>query len=216
MTEHTKDRQPMFMHRRAMLRGLSLILAGASTVSCVGGSAEPFRKFYLRPPELLPDDLPKVDWSLVVEPPQTIPALRTTRIALAFAPNEFDYYADAEWGDLATVMVQGIIIRSFQNSGAIDVVANERQRLRPDFALKSSLLPFFAEGQEGEAPVAQVGLDVQLMQMRGREIVGTRSIEQSAKAEGPEMDAIIAAFDEALGAVLGELIPWTLDTGNAV
>lgn len=216
MSEILRDRHILMMQRRALLRGLSLTLAGAGLVSCVGRSAKPFRKFYLRPPVQLPGDLPKADWSLVVEPPQTVPALRTNRIALAFAANEFDYYADAEWGDLATVMVQGVIIRSFQNSGAIDVVANERQQLRPDFTLKSSLLPFFAEGQEGEVPVAHVGLDVQLMQMRGRKIIGTRSFERSAKAEGPEMAAIITAFDEALSAVLGELIPWTLETGNAV
>ena len=112
-------------------------------------------------------------------------------------------------------MMQGVVIRSFQKSGAIDIVANERQRLRPDFTLKSSLLPFFAEGQKGAPPLAKVGLDVQLIRSRGREVVGTTSIEHAAKAAGPEMTAIIAAFDEATAALIEDLVAWTLEAGNA-
>lgn len=202
--------------RRQLLQGATLLAIGGGLPACVGGSsAEPPRTFYLSALDAPQPGLPQVAWSLVVQPPQTIPALRTNRIAQAFAPNEFDYYAGAEWGDQAPLMVQALIIRSFQTSGAIDVVANERQRLRPDFTLNASLVPFFAEGPLGEAPVARVGLDVQLVQARGREIVGTRSFEASTQAVSAELEAIVAAFDDATHQVLRELIPWTLATGAA-
>ena len=182
---------------------------------CLGSSAPPPRRFYLSALDEPPPRLPEVDWSLVVEPPQTLSALRTKRILLAFTPNEFGYYAEAEWGDLPSSMAQGVIIRSFRTSGAIYVVANERQGIRPDYMLKSWLVPFFAEGAKGTAPVIKIGLDVQLMKMRDRKIVGTRSIAHAVQAEGPKIEAIIKAFDQAMTAVLQDLIPWTLETGKA-
>jgi cholesterol transport system auxiliary component len=200
--------------RRGVLRGLGLAATGALLAGCAGSSTPPPRRFYLRPLQAPPTGLPKVDWSLVIDLPQTLPALQTNRIVLAFAPNEFDYYAEAEWGDLPTVMVQGILIRSFQTSGAIDVVANERQRLRPDFTLHSTLLPFYAQGPQGAAPDAKVGMDLQLVQMRGRETIGTRSIEHTVQAERPEIEAIVAAFDVAMSKVIEDVVRWTLETGQ--
>jgi len=206
----------MIGSRRGVLRATTWLAIGAALPACVGGSSvEPPRTFYLSPLDAPPPGLSQVDWSLVVQPPQTAPALRTNRILQAFAPNEFDSYAGAEWGDQAPLMVQALIIRSFQTSGAIDVVANERQRLRPDFTLNWTLAPFFAQGPLGAAPEARVGLDAQLVQARGREIVGTRSFEASVQAASPELTAIVAAFDDATHLVLGELIPWTLETGQA-
>jgi len=202
--------------RREALRGAVLIGLGGLT-GCVGGSSPPPpRKFYLSVPSEPPPGLTPVDWSLVVEPPQTIPALNTNRIAQAFGSNEFDYYAEGEWGDRAPAMVQALIIRSFQTSGAIDVVANERQRLRPDFMLNTSLAPFFARGALGEPPAVLVGLDAQLVQARGRETIGTRSFDASVQAASADLTAIVAAFDDATHQVLGELIPWTLTTGDTV
>ena len=200
--------------RREALRGAVLIGFGG-LAGCIGGTSAPApRKFYLSVPSEPPPGLTPVDWSLVVEPPQTIPALNTNRIAQAFGSNEFDYYAEGEWGDRAPAMVQAIVIRAFERSGAIGVVANERQRLRPDFMLNTSLAPFFARGALGEPPAALVGLDAQLVQARGREIVGTRSFEASTQAESADLAAIVAAFDDATHQVLRELIPWTLTTGN--
>lgn len=202
--------------RRKLLRALPLLGAGLALSGCLGGSsAPPPRKFYLTPLAEPPAGLPTVDWSLVVEIPQTVQALNTTQIAQAFGANQFDYYNDGEWGDQSTAMVQAIMIRSFELSEAIQVVVNERQRVRTDFQLSSSLAPFFARGAVGTAPLVAVGLEVQLVQSRGRNIVGAKSFEASSQASGPELDAIVAAFDDALKKVLGELIPWTLATGNA-
>lgn len=205
----------MRLRRRSCLGMLALAGAGVGLPGCVGSSAPPPRRFYLSAIDDPPPGLEPAAWSLVVQPPQTIPALNTNRIAQAFGPNEFDYYAGGEWGDQAPTMVQAITIRSFERSGAIGVVANERQRLRPDFMLNSSLAPFHAQGPIGEAPEALVGLDAQLVRARGREIVGTRRFEARASAASAELAAIIAAFDDATHQVLRELIPWTLRAGNA-
>ena len=86
MTRPIESSEQINMQRRMMLRGLLMAATGAALVGCVGAPATPPRRFYLGALEQFPENLPKVDWSLVVEPPQTVPALRTNRIALAFAP----------------------------------------------------------------------------------------------------------------------------------
>ena len=200
--------------RRNVLRALPLLGTGVLVPGCLGGAPPPPRLFYLNPLAEPPADPSAVDWSLVVELPQTIPALNSTQIMQVIGANQFNYYEDGEWGDPAPAMVQAIVLRSFELSGAIQVVVNELQWVRTDFRLASSLAPFFARGAVGSAPLAAVGLQVELVRSRGREIVGSRSFEASAQAASADLDAIVAAFDDATQQVLRELVPWTLATGS--
>jgi ABC-type uncharacterized transport system auxiliary subunit len=153
-------------------------------------------------------------WSLAVEPPQTWPALRTNRIAQVDADSEFDYYADAQWGDAAPQMCQAVLIRSFERAGAREGVASKRDRLRLDFMLNPRLGPFYALGPVGSAPEARVGGEAQLVRSRGRERVATSSLETSRAAASAEIDAVVAAFDEAAQAVMRDLVVWTVTAGN--
>ncbi|MGI9509537.1 MAG: ABC-type transport auxiliary lipoprotein family protein [Geminicoccaceae bacterium] len=208
------------LRRRGFLKGLSAttsvaLLSGTGLLSgCLGSSTPPPRQFYLSALDKPSPGLPEVDWSLVVEPPQTVPALRTKRIVLAFTPNEFGYYAGVEWGDLPASMAQGAIIRSFRTSGAIDVVANERQGIRPDYMLKSWLVPFYAEGEKGAAPLVKIGLDVQLMKMRDRKIVATNAFSHAIQASSPKIEDIVQAFDQAMTNILTDVVPWALLSGE--
>ncbi len=89
------------------------------------GSGPPPREFRLTPKTTF-DELPKVDWSLVVARPEASPAIDTTRIAVVRTGLEIEYYADARWVDRPAAMLQPILVQSFRNSGAITVVADDR------------------------------------------------------------------------------------------
>lgn len=192
---------------------ITALLPGA-LAGCIGANRPPApRHFYLMPLTAVSGDLPQVTWSLAVDPPETVPALDTTRIALAFSENEFDYYADAEWGDAAPIMVQQVIIGSFQKSGRIGVVVNERERMRTDFQLTSFLAPFFAAGRKGAAPEVRLGLNVQLIKSRGRQTVGTRAINRAVQSSGADIASIVAAFNTGMQQVLEDLVAWTIRTG---
>jgi cholesterol transport system auxiliary component len=206
-----------FISRRGILAGAVALPAALALGGCIGANPPPEpRRFYLTPLAAVSEDLPQAAWSLAVDPPETLPAINTNRIALRFSENEFDYYADAEWGDAPPVMVQQVIIRSFQKSGRIGVVVNERERVRGDFRLTSFLSPFFAVGPKGGAPEARVGLEAQLIRSRGRETIETRAINHAAQSAGADIASIVAAFDAATHQVLEELVAWTLKTGSTV
>ncbi|MEE4161218.1 MAG: ABC-type transport auxiliary lipoprotein family protein [Woeseiaceae bacterium] len=196
--------------RRDLVAALLGIGAAGALGGCVAPAPPPVRKFYLSALEAAPQGLEQVDWTLLVERPQTVPALRSNRIAQVIAGNEFDYYANAEWGDVAPDMFQATLIRSFETSNAVAAVSSGRERMRPDFILETTLGPFYAIGAAGSAPSVRVGVDARLIRARGRELVDATTIREDRAADGPEIEAIVAAFDGASHRVIEDLIAWTV------
>jgi len=172
------------------------------------------REFRVTPKTTFPEDLPKVSWSLVVDRPTIEPSIDTARIARTSGV-EVEYYAGATWVDRPPAMIEPLIVQSFRNSGAIEVVAGRRSEVRPDFVLQTNLAAFQAQPNESGAPEARVVMSARLIAMPKRDVVGTTEIGRSVQAEAGGLPAIAAAFDDALGKVLKRLVEWTLVTGQA-
>ena len=203
------------MNRRALL---GLLLAAAltgcgSVVQNLGG--EPPDLFTLTPKTSFSENLPKVTWQLVVEEPTASGGLNTPRIARRSDPTELAYFANASWTDRAPEMVQTLMVESFENSGAIVAVGRKAIGLRSDYDLKSELREFQAEYDNGQgAPLIRVRLNVKLIKQPRRSIVAFENFEATQRATGGSMEATIAAFDEALGKVLRQIVQWTLRNGQ--
>lgn len=194
-----------------------LLIALAACGTVVGNLAgEPPDLFTLTPKTTFSDNLPKVSWQLVVEEPTASGGLNTTRIARRSSPTELTYFAEAAWIDRAPQMVQTLMVESFENSGAIVAVGRKAIGLRSDFDLKTELREFQAEYDDGEgAPLVRVRLNAKLIMQPRRQIVASENFEATRRAEGPAIEQVIAAFDEALGKVLRRLVQWTLRNGEA-
>ncbi|MFQ5973883.1 MAG: hypothetical protein ACE5Q3_16270, partial [Alphaproteobacteria bacterium] len=121
--------------RRRFLRCVAAMPVAGFVAGCVElpGQAPPPRQFRLTPKSTFPETMPSVDWALVVEEPDTQVGLDRARIAILRRGTELDYYADVAWEARAPAMVQRLMIESFKNSNKIEVVGNERLRVRPDF-----------------------------------------------------------------------------------
>ena len=105
-------------------------------------------------------------------------------------------------------------MESFRNSQRITVVGTRRSVSRPQFVIRIFLREFQAEEIETNQPRVRIGLDVVLEQMPGRHVIGTMSITKVARAESRRIEAVVDAFDAALGKVLKALVEWTLDKGR--
>lgn len=203
--------------RRRVLRmaaaGPLAALAAACELS-VPGQGPPPNLYRLTPKSRFREDLPRVDWQLILEPPIADASLNTTRVALQRDPTQLEYYARSSWTDLAPQMVQTLMVESFENSGRIVSIGREAIGLRADFVLKSELREFQAEYFQGAMPQVRVAINVKLVKMPRRAIVGSTNLEHLSLAEADNMPDIIAAFDEALGKVLRRLVEWTILTGE--
>ena len=124
-----------------------------------------------------------------------------------------DYVALAFWIDRAPAMVQTLIVQSFRNAGRLVQVGTNRDRVRPQFQLVSDLRAF--QLNRGNGPdMVRVVLQAQLLRMPERDTVGRESFAADRPPIGTGIDAVVEAFDEALGRVMKELVAWTIKTGN--
>jgi cholesterol transport system auxiliary component len=211
MTERAEVTATTLFRRQLLRAGVALPLTLASCQ--LPGAGPPPREFRVTPKTTFDENLPRVDWALVVDRPDTDPSFDTRRIARTSGV-EVEYYADATWVDRPPAMIEPMIIQSFRNSGAIEVVAGRRSDVRPDFMLQTTITAFQSQPSESGPFEARVVISASLMAMPRRRVVGTTEIGRSVPAVAATLDATAAAFDDALGKVLKRLVEWTLVTGQ--
>ena len=169
--------------------------------------------YTLTPKSTFRDDLPTATWQLVVEEPTAAGGLMTHNIALRMDPIELQYFAAGRWTERAPRMVQTLIVESFENTGRIVAVGREAVGLRSDYNLKTELREFQAEYvTPDQAPSVRVRVNAKIIAQPRREIIASRTFEASVPATSTAMEAVIRAFDAALGRVLKGIVEWALLT----
>jgi cholesterol transport system auxiliary component len=174
------------------------------------GAGEPPSLYTLTPKNTFASDLPKVDWQLIVETPIAAAGLNTSRIALQRSAVTLEYYANANWTDIAPLMVQTLLIESFENTGKIVAVSRESTTLRADYLLKTELREFQAEYDGSGPPRARVRINAKLARMPDRAIIASHTVERMTRAGSADLPSIAVAFDEALGSAMRRIVEWTL------
>src|SRR3546814_20608735 len=117
------------------LASIGILFALAGCAQLVPGQGPAPLLYTLTPKSTYGNDAPTVGWQLTLEVPFASAALNTTRIAVQPTPTSFKYYARAGWTDVAPLMVQTLMVESFQTSKRIDrrsVVSGKRVTVRVD------------------------------------------------------------------------------------
>ena len=186
---------------------LVLGLAGCSTLT-----AAPPSLYVLQSKTTYDTNLPTVGYQLVVQVPDAPQSLDTARVALARSPTTNDYFANAAWTDRAPVMVQDLLVESFENTRKIISVGRDTTGLRADYVLLTDLRDFEARYYEGtdKPPQVRVRITAKLIKMPEREIIGGLDAVKTSDAEKNDIDSIVAAFGEATGNALKMVVQWTL------
>lgn len=203
-------RQPT---RRRRLRLIALATLLPLLAGCGGLlSGPPQRELYRLSPALaFPAGLPQVRAQLLVATPSAPAGLDTARIALSRSPVSLDYYANAEWTDRAPFLVQAALVEGFQKSAAVPAVASESGGLRADFLLDTAIRDFQAMYDSPNGPPRiVVGLDARLVEMPARKIVAHTLVRREARAAANTLDAIVNAYDQALGEATVDVVRWTV------
>jgi cholesterol transport system auxiliary component len=203
----------MIRPRAVLIGSLAAALVGA-LAACgdlvPGAAKDPPKLYVLSPKSTFDGDLPRADWQLVVDIPVADAALNTARIALRRNPVLLDYYGDSNWTDTAPLMVQTLLIESFENTGKIVGVGRQSVALRGDYSLISDLREFQAEYDKSAIPNVRVRLSAKLVKMPERVIVGSVNAEYVEPAAGSDLASVVYAFDQALGKTLKRVVEWTL------
>jgi cholesterol transport system auxiliary component len=192
----------------------ALALAPAACSSLLPAGAAPPKLYTLTPATDFPPDGAHVAWQLLVDVPASAVALDTDRIALSRSATTIDYFADAAWTDRAPLLVQSLLVQSFENSGRITAIARESLALRADYILRPELRHFEAEYAGGGTPSAHVQIGAKLVKMPERTIVAQQRIDTRAPARENQTPAIVEAFNAALHEAMRKLVDWALDASR--
>ena len=210
-------RQGAIGRRQAVARTAGLgVVAALSACGVIPKVNEPVNLYTLTPKTTYPDNLPAVDWQLVVEEPVAAASLDTPRIALQRTPLTFEYYAESAWTDNAPAMVQTLLIESFESTRRISAVGREAIGLRPDFILKTDLREFEAVyNGDNPVPTIWVRMNAKMVRMPDRRIIASETFGSEMPANGGTLKDVVEAFDEALGKVLKQVVLFTLAAPEA-
>lgn len=198
------------------LRSVTLTVALSAVLSACAGNLlpgagnDPPSLYVLTPKTTFSKDLPKVAWQLTIPLPIADAALNTARITLRQNPISLEYYARANWVDTAPQMIQTLLVESFENSGKIIGVGRQSVTLRADYSLLTDLREFQAEYIGSGPPRVRVRLNAKLVKMPQRTILATETFEALEPAASSDLQAVVSAFDVALGKTLKRIVEWSL------
>jgi cholesterol transport system auxiliary component len=196
------------LSRRFVPSVIVLALTGCSGL--FGGSA-PAHLYRVTPKSTYPANLPHRPVQILVDVPLAPAGLDSSRIALSRSAVSIDYFADSEWTDRAPLLVQTALVESFENSGTINAIDRESVGLRADFILKTEIRHFEAVYDSPNGPPdVWAAINVRLVNPSNRDIVAQSSFERRQQASANDVPNVIAAFDEALGGVMKDIVVWTV------
>lgn len=122
------------------------------------------------------------------------------------------YFPEVRWVDRAPLLVQTMLVESFENTGKVAAVGRQAIGLNSDFTLVTDLREFQAviEGAEDGPFTVVVHLNMKIVQEPRGVIVASQSFVQKIPAASDNMNHIVAAFDRALGKAMGDAVEWSV------
>jgi len=189
-----------------------LLAVPAGLAACTGplGGGSPPQLYTLTPVKDFPPTLSRSTAQLLIEAPSAPGGLDSERIALKKTANSVDYFAGAAWTDRAPIVVQSLLVESFENTGKIAAIDRESLALRADFVLEPDLRDFTAIYSGADMAVVRVRIAFKLVRLPEKQIVGLHTSTADAPTTENSVPAVVQAFDTALHQVIGDAVAWTL------
>ena len=199
--------------RQLLFTGASLFaLSGCSSLHLLEPSQELGKMYVLSPNLPAITGMQRPSWQIAVMGPEASSSLATDRIAIRRG-EQLDYYANAQWTDAAPQLLQNLFIQALEKNGV--TAASDVAGIHSDYILQSELHTFEARYDHGDgAPTIVVDVTIKVMTSRSAAIVAARDFHLEQPASANNVDAAVAAFDQAVEALLGQMVPWVLEAAH--
>ncbi|MCC5864195.1 MAG: membrane integrity-associated transporter subunit PqiC [Wenzhouxiangella sp.] len=159
-------------------------------------------------------DQERVDWSLQIQRPMADAMRDSDRVLVRRSASRLQVYAGAAWLDSVPEMLQSKLVRVFADSGAFTGVSRAGG-MRTRYSLASEIRHFEAIDDGGPDLVIEVVMQFNLVHQRSARPVATGTLAQRQRVDGKSIDALVGGFEQALEALLDELIDWVLAESRA-
>jgi len=190
-----------------------LALAGCSSL-LGGGSRDPVTIY--SPDVHVPPDAawPQVGWQLAIVKPTASRLVDSPRINVRPVPAELQVYHGATWSQPATDILEGTLLRAFEDSGKISGVGRTSDGIRADYRLVTDLRRFESDYAGQALPSATIELNAKLLHSNDQRVVASRTFLIAKPASATDVGSVAAAFEQALQQAASEVVGWTLTAGQ--
>ncbi|WP_439121843.1 ABC-type transport auxiliary lipoprotein family protein [Marivita sp.] len=191
-----------------------VVLSGCAAISAVSDAATPLDVFELRAPDsIVAASGRPAARDVIVELPTTSGALSTDRIMIRPNALQAQYLPDVRWSDPTPVMVQTLMLRSIEATGALRYVGRTPLGVSGDFAFVTEVVDFQADVlPDTETATVQITLLVRVVRERDASIVASRRFSASVPSTSTQTLAVIDAFSGASDMVFQDLAVWVQNT----
>lgn len=191
--------------RRHAILASAVLLSGCG--SLIGPANEP-GKIYVLSPNIAAGSSARTTWQLAVAKPEASASLATERIAIVRG-NEMDFYADAQWADGAPQLLQNFLVGALEKNGV--AAAKDVEGIKADYILQTEIHAFDARYDQGDAPPKiEIDVTARLIAVHDSAILAAREFREEAQASANSVTAAVAAFDQAMAAILTDVVHWVL------
>jgi len=199
--------------RQLLVTGASLFaLSGCSSLHLLEPSQDLGKMYVLSPNLPTVAGAQRASWQIAVQQPEAPSSLSTDRIAI-LRGQEMDYYAGSQWTDSTPKLLQGLFVEALEKNGAN--AATDVAGIHADYILQSELRTFEARYDHGDAaPTIAVDLTVKVLITRSATIAASRNFHLEQPASANSVDAAVAAFNQALAALLEQVVPWVFEVAR--
>ena len=187
------------------------LLSGCSALSALSGAATPLPAYDLNAPANPVQARGTSSRQLVVEVPTAPGALTTDRILIRPHPLQAAYLPDGKWAEETPIMLQTLMVRSFEDSNAFRYVGRNPLGSSGDYALLTELTDFQAEvGADGKAATIRLRLTARLVREDDAQVIASRSFTQTALVPTTDALVLVEGFNSANQAMLADVTKWVL------
>lgn len=197
------------------LASLAVLLSLGGCTSLLGGGSKDHASIYA-PAEHKVDAQawPQVSWALALARTTGARSTDSQRVLVRPTPNELQVYKGAQWAKPPGDMLEESVLHALEDSGKIPVVARQSAGVGADYRLILDIRRFESDYAGAAVPSATIEVTAKLLHVKDQRLAGSRTFLQVRPAATTAVPDVVAAFDQALAAVTGELAGWTLTTGE--
>ncbi|MGB3279644.1 MAG: ABC-type transport auxiliary lipoprotein family protein [Pseudorhodobacter sp.] len=191
------------------------LLPGCSALSALSGAATPLDAYDLAAPTEAPEARRSSARQLVVELPTAPGALSNDRILIRPHPLQAAYLPDAKWAEEVPIMLQTLLVRTFEDSNGFRYVGRRPLGVSGDYALLTELTDFQAEAAaDGKTATIRLRLTARLVREDDAAVLSSRSFTNSADVASTETLDLVEGFNRANQALLADVSNWVLSSLN--
>jgi cholesterol transport system auxiliary component len=144
------------------------------------------------------------DLVLEVSAPKAWPGFDTPQMAYVRKPHALDYYASNRWADAPARMIVPSIARALEQTGAFRAVVQAPTTVAADLRLSTELVRL-QQNFAAKPSEVELALHVQVIDVRGRRVVATRTFEATEAAPSEDAYGGVIAANRALARVLAQV-----------